>query len=85
VSIRETASAQFNFQENNLYFMGVTSSAGDIGSLVLSGLSDNTGDNVGIDNIEFATAFAAVPEPSSLVLGLIGGLGILGYVVRRPR
>ena len=83
-SLGSFTSVQFNFQPNNLYFMGVTSSSGDIGSLVLSRATDNTGDVVGIDNIEFAKG-GAVPEPSSLILGLIGGMGMLGHVGRRRR
>ena len=81
-SLGSFTSDPFNFQMNNLYFMGLTSSAGDIGSLVFSRASDDTGDVVGIDNIEFATR-AAVPEPSSLVLGLIAGAGMLVYARSR--
>jgi hypothetical protein len=78
-------SVNFNFQPNNLYFMGITSSGADIGSLVFTRGTDETGDELGIDNIQFATGGGIVPEPSSLALGLIGSLGALSYSWRRRR
>ncbi len=74
-----------NFQMNFLYFLGLTSSAGDIGSVVFSRSSDFTGDNLGIGTIEFASAGSVVPEPSSLVSASIAGLLGLGYAWRRRK
>jgi hypothetical protein len=31
----------------------------------------------------FNARFVAIPEPSTLALGLLGGLGVLGYLARR--
>ena len=69
-----------NFQTNNLYFMGITSSAADIGSIRLLRSNDNSGDAIGVDNILFATGTSndgAVPEPASVTL-LAAGLAIVG-------
>ncbi len=66
-------SAAFNYQPNNLYFMGVTSSLGNIRSIVFSDILSATGDRIGLDDILFAPAdtFVAVPVPAT---GLISRL-----------
>jgi hypothetical protein len=66
--------AQFNFQPNGLYFMGVTSSAGDIRSVVFNDLANTSQDIIGLDNLRFAAQ--AAPEPSTLLM-LSGGLAAL--------
>jgi hypothetical protein len=57
-----------NFQINNLYFMGIVSTAGDIRSIRLLRGPDSTGDVMGVDDILFASADNEVPEPASLAL-----------------
>lgn len=77
-----------NFQNNNTYFVGFTSGAGDIRSLVLSRLTDQTGDDFGIDDVTFGSAERAVtstPEPASLTLIATGLLGVAGAVRRKRR
>jgi hypothetical protein len=81
-------SAAFNFQQNNLYFMGVTSSAGEIGSIVFRDTNSLTGDTMGIDNILFSsntTAHNAVPEPAAALFGIamLGGVTLRRY--RSPK
>ncbi|MFM9851933.1 MAG: hypothetical protein ACKVOJ_03865, partial [Sphingomonadaceae bacterium] len=56
-------SSQFNFQRNNVYFLGAVSTANDIGSAVFSRRTDNTGDVIGVDNI-VSGVIGAVPEPT---------------------
>lgn len=83
VSLGLFNSVAFNFQSNNMYFMGLTSSAGDISRLVFTDVNSNTGDTTGIDNIVFATAGGNnVPEPASLALL---GLGLAGMAAVRRR
>ena len=67
-------SAQFNFQMNFLYFMGVSSTDNNIRSLVFNNPA-GAGDDIGIDNIVFA-----VPAPGALAL-----LGITGLMGTRRR
>lgn len=76
------SSVAFNFQSNNMYFMGPTSSAGDLARLVFTDVNSNTSDTIGIDNIVFATDDNQVPEPGSLALI---GLGLAGLVGLRRR
>jgi hypothetical protein len=71
--------ASFNFQMNNLYFMGVVSTINDIGSVVFTNVG-TYGDYVALDNVRFATG---IPEPASLAL-VIGG-GLLLFVGWRRR
>lgn len=77
------SSVAYNFQNNNMYFMGITSSDNNILSLVFRDVNTNTGDTTGIDNIVYAKRDAGnVPEPASVaLLGL--GLAGLGFVRRR--
>ena len=80
-------SVALNFQRNHLYFMGITSSAADIQSVIFRDLSTATGDITGIDNIMIANGSASVPEAAStlmMVLGAILGLGVMGST-RRSR
>ena len=56
------SSVQFNFQTDKQYFMGVTSSDGDIGSLVFTADTSITMDSIGIDDIRFATVELVEPE-----------------------
>jgi hypothetical protein len=67
----------YNFQPNNLYFMGAISTSNDIRSLVFTSTGGG-GDVIGLDNVEFATTGipTGVPEPGAL--GLLGlGLATL--------
>lgn len=77
-----TTSVYFNFQNNNRYFMGVTSPTANIGSIVFTRTFDNTGDTIGLDN--FVSATGAVPEPASWAM-LVAGFGLAGAAMRRRR
>jgi hypothetical protein len=68
----------YNFQMNNLYFMGILSTAGDIGSVVVNQNGSASGDAIGLDNFEFAAA-GTVPEPGTVTLM---GIGLLAGAVR---
>jgi hypothetical protein len=61
-SLGIATSVAFNYQPNNLYFMGVTSDSGGIQSVVFTDVSTSTGDVIGLDDIWFATA-GDVPPP----------------------
>ncbi len=71
-----------NYQNNNVYFFGLTSSAVDIGSIVFTRISDNTGDTLGLDNI--VSSGGTVPEPVTWGL-MIAGFGMVGLKARRAR
>jgi len=65
-----------NFQQNRLYFMGVSDSANVIRSIQFSYSGAGTGDTMGIDDIRFATG--AIPQPAALLLVALGlTLGVL--------
>jgi len=63
--------AAYNFQGNPVnyvYFMGITSSDIDIGSIVLSQPDNPSGDVIGIGNILYGTGTPnTVPEPSAMI------------------
>ncbi len=62
-----------NFQPNHLYFMGITSSGGDIGSIVLTQPANPSADLIGLGNILYgAGGPSPVPEPSTVGLMLLG-------------
>lgn len=58
-------SSTLNFQPNNLYFMGITSSDGDILSVVFTFSGAGTGDSIGVDDIVFASSDGIIPEPKA--------------------
>jgi PEP-CTERM motif-containing protein len=66
-----------------MYFMGVADNTNDIGYITLARTGDTSGDVVGIDNIESGT-IAAVPEPSTWAMMILGFLG-LGYMAHRRK
>jgi hypothetical protein len=87
-SLGSFSSVAFNFQNNNLYFMGITSDQENIGSIVFTDINTNTGDTIGIDNIMFSRSLPSndpVPEPSTWLLMGTGLVGMLGYGWRRQR
>ena len=77
-------SVQFNFQNNNVYFMGFTSTSANIGSFVFSRLRDDTGDTIGLDNFVSSglAGGGTVPEPAAWVM-MIAGFGLVGVAARR--
>ncbi len=77
------SSVAYNFQSNNMYFMGVTSSDNNIRSLLFRDVNSSTGDTTGIDNIVYAKSNGGtVPEPGTLALL---GLGFAGLAASRRR
>ena len=52
-SLGSFSSVSYNFQNNNMYFMGIASGAGNIGSLVFTDVNSNTGDTTGIDDVTY--------------------------------
>ena len=80
--------AQYNFQDTNLYFMGISSSGDDIGSVVLSYDGIYSGDSIGVGNILVGNGSGATtptPEPneqSMLGIGL-AGIGLCYWMMRK--
>jgi PEP-CTERM motif-containing protein len=74
-------SVSYNFQRDRLYFMGVASSAGDIGSIRFIDTTSSTGDSTGIDNILFTSGGqgGVIPEPATMSLL---GIGLAGLIAR---
>lgn len=70
-----------NFQPNHLYFIGLSSTENEIGSVVFSDNSGSTSDVIGVDNLRYARIPAAppIPEPSSVVLMLAACAGGLVF------
>jgi hypothetical protein len=80
--------AQYNFQANNLYFLGITSSANNIQSVVFSSNGSESGDVIGLDNLKVATSSGTVtPEPGTILTSLFGlaTFGLAAMRRRRPR
>ena len=73
-----------NYQNNNAYFLGLTSSAANFGSVVFTRISDDSGDTIGLDNILSTNGGVGVPEPATWAMMLVG-LGGLGAVMRKRR
>lgn len=85
-SLGSFSALSFNFQDNNKYFLGFTSAAGNIGSVVLTRVSDDTGDDFGIDDVTFGSAAVQVtPEPATFTLMATGFVGLGGLVRRRKK
>ncbi|MCY2966335.1 MAG: hypothetical protein NT069_22340 [Planctomycetota bacterium] len=88
-SLGKVAGLHNNFQTNNIYFMGVSSTANEIGSLVFTdpGAGASGTDRIGIDNIEFAinSTPPVVPEPSSASLAVLGAFSVAVAAWQRQR
>jgi hypothetical protein len=79
--------AQFNFQPDYLYFLGIVSEADNIGSIVFSQDGSLSGDVIGLDNLEVASASPAgsvTPEPDTSALLCAAGV-FLTFVHHRRR
>lgn len=78
--------AAYNFQGNPinyLYFMGITSSTANIGSVVLNQPANPSGDVIGLGNILYGTGTAtAAPEPNTVV-NLLMATALLAVFARR--
>ncbi len=83
-SLGSFSSVAFNFQRNNSYFMGFTSAAGDIGSIVFTDVNNTTGDAMGLDDVTLAVPVQATPEPASVLL-MATGLGALAFFRRKRK
>ena len=69
--------AMFNFQTDNLYFMGLASDVGnEIGSVVFNRAFDDSGDNIGLDNIRFGIV-PSVPDLGSTFVLMLGSVAML--------
>lgn len=76
-----------NFQNNHLYFMGVSDSTNVIRSIQIFHSGPPTGDTVGFDDIRFATAaqVSAVPAPAGAILFGLGLAGLVGFRALRRK
>jgi hypothetical protein len=76
----------YNFQPNNMYFLGVISTAGDIGSMVFSQNGAGSGDVIGLDGLEVVGGqpVSSTPEPGTAAL-LCAGAVLALFRFRRNR
>lgn len=76
----------YNFQPNNMYFLGVISTAGNIGSMVFSQDGNNSGDDIGLDGLEVVGGqpVGSTPEPGTAAL-LCAGAFLALFRFRRNR
>jgi hypothetical protein len=80
------SSVAFNFQPNNLYFMGIVSTDNNIRSIIFRDVNSSTGDTTGIDDIRFAVqANQPIPEPSTMTIWTLVVLGGAACTYRRRR
>ena len=67
-------------------FFGVQDLGGIIALRVTTNIANGSNQGLEIDHLQFGNAaVAAVPEPGSLTLLAIGGLGVVGWIRRRNR
>jgi hypothetical protein len=82
-SLGSFSSVAFNFQANNLYFMGLATNNGSnsIGSLVFTDVNTATGDTLAIDDIRFSRVSPnnVTPEGDSFLLLTSGLLPLVGF------
>jgi hypothetical protein len=76
----------YNFQPNNMYFLGVISTAGNIGSVVFSQNGAGSGDHIGLDGLEVVAGqpMSSTPEPGTAAL-LCAGAVLALFRFRRNR
>ena len=70
-------SEHYNFQMNNMYFMGVIDPGARIRSVVFYDLSTNTGDSMGLDDIWFVSGVTPTPEKAVPSLGRYAQIGLV--------
>ena len=63
-------------------FLGFTDAGKSISTITMTASSPSLYDAIGVDDVQFQTGLAAVPEPSSMV-SILAGLGLIGMSVRR--
>lgn len=73
----------FNFQPDNLYFLGILSDSANISSIVFN-TTGGAGDTVGLDDVVSVQGTAAVPEPATWAMMLFG-FGAAGISLRRRK
>jgi hypothetical protein len=63
-----------------------TNPATDLGTVFGLGTA-NAVDTIGVDSLQISTTYeeAVTPEPSSMALIIVGGLGLLGFMIRQRR
>jgi hypothetical protein len=77
--------ASYNFQPNNMYFLGVISTAGNIGSMVFSQNGAGSGDLIGLDDLAVVgQPKGSTPEPGTAAL-LCAGACLALFRFRRNR
>jgi hypothetical protein len=77
--------ANYNFPPNNMYFLGVISTAGNIGSIVFSQNGSQSGDLIGRAGLEVVgQPTGLTPEPSTAAL-LCAGAFLALFRFRRKR
>jgi PEP-CTERM motif len=70
--------------DNTAIFLGVTSSSADIFKITYS-VTSGLGQDFGMNQLDFTSGPSSTPEPSTLAIAGLGGIGFLVYGWRRRR